>query len=249
MREPLLEICVDTLSGLALCDRNGIDRIEIAAALDLGGLTPTAGLIEAARHVTPAVRAMIRPRAGDFRFTRDEVKAACVEIETVARAGLEGVVLGAAVPGNRLDVDALSEMVSAASGLGLTLHRVIDTLDDPIRGLDEAMELGFDTVLTSGGGRKAIEAVSTLATLSRRAGDRIRVMAGAGITAPQIPRIAAAAKISAFHASCTTRVPSAERLVDLGFASETRGVTDISRIDDIVQAMEFLKRQRVAARS
>ena len=241
MPEPILEICVDTLSGLKLCDRDGVDRIEIASALDLGGLTATAGLIEAARYVTPDVRVMIRPRPGDFRFSREEVKAACVEIQAVGKAGLEGVVLGAALPGNRLDIDALAEMSSAAKGLGMTLHRVIDTLDDPVRALDEAMELGFDTVLTSGGGMKAIEAISTLGTLARRAGDRITVMAGSGITAPQVPRIAAAAKVRAFHASCAARVPSAERLVDMGFATPTRSITDIGRVDDMIAAVNSLR--------
>ena len=241
MPDALLEICVDSLSGLQLCDRDGVDRIEIASALDLGGLTPTAGMIEAARYVTPDVRAMIRPRAGDFRFSREEVKAACVEIEAVGKAGLEGVVLGAALPGNRLDVDALAEMLSAAKGLGLTLHRVIDTLDDPMRALDEAIELGFDTVLTSGGGRKAIEAVSTLSRMAARAGDEITIMAGSGITAPQVARLAAAAKIRAFHASCAARVPSSERLVEMGFAAEQRSVTDISRIDEMVGAVNSLR--------
>ena len=44
----LLEIPVDDPMGLAIAVQNGADRIELCAALALGGLTPSVGLMQMA---------------------------------------------------------------------------------------------------------------------------------------------------------------------------------------------------------
>ena len=62
MADIVLEVCVDSLAGLAAAIRGGADRIELCAALGVGGLTPSAGMMQAASVAPVPVYAMIRPR-------------------------------------------------------------------------------------------------------------------------------------------------------------------------------------------
>ena len=51
----------------------GADRVELNAALDLGGLTPSLGsLIEARAALTIPIIAMLRPRPGGFCYSPSE---------------------------------------------------------------------------------------------------------------------------------------------------------------------------------
>ena len=81
MADILLEVCVDSLAGLAAAVRGGADRIEICAALGVGGLTPSAGMMQAAANCGLPVYAMIRPRAGDFVFSDPEMRAIRTDID------------------------------------------------------------------------------------------------------------------------------------------------------------------------
>ena len=58
----LLEVCVDDSNGLAAAITGGADRVELCSALELGGLTPTPGLIGQAIASPIPIYAMIRPR-------------------------------------------------------------------------------------------------------------------------------------------------------------------------------------------
>ena len=70
---PILEICVDDAPGLAAAIAGGADRVELCSALGVGGLTPSAGLMAHAAGAQIPAHAMIRPRAGDFLFSPDEI--------------------------------------------------------------------------------------------------------------------------------------------------------------------------------
>lgn len=240
-----LEVCVDTADGLAAAIAGGADRIELCSALDLGGLTPTPGLIAAARTAPVPVRAMIRPRAGGFVPSPADVAAMLAEIEVARAAGLEGVVLGALGGDGRLDGAVLRRLVAAANGLGLTLHRAIDRTPDLEASLDEAIALGFDCVLTSGGALRAPEATALLARLQARAGGRIVVMAGSGITAENGRDVVAATGVAWLHASCRAPIPVDAADVAFGFATARARDTDA----DTVRRLKAALASRRPARS
>jgi copper homeostasis protein len=109
-----------------------------------------------------------------------------------------GVVFGATA-GRSLDLAVLSRLVAAAAPLPVTVHKAFDEVDDQFAALDALIELGVDAVLTSGGAPTALEGAARLASLRRRAGDRLQVMAGGGIREHNVARVLAETGVSAVH--------------------------------------------------
>lgn len=201
-RKHLLEVCVDDPQGLAAAIAGGADRIELCAALALGGLTPSPGLLAAAAAAPIPVFAMIRPRPGGFVYSRDEMAAVRADIAAVRAAGLAGIVFGATDAAGRPDRDALAWLRDWADGLPMVMHRAIDIAPDIDEALEAAIEFGFCRVLTSGGAAMAVEGVDGISRLSRRADGRITIMAGGGVE-PAAAALLMGAGAQDLHGSCS----------------------------------------------
>lgn len=226
----LLEICVDDAAGLEAAIAGGADRVELCSALELGGLTPGPGLMALAARAPIPVRAMVRPRPGDFVFDQGDVQAMLGDIAAARAAGLSGVVLGASLADGRLDVATLQVLLAASAGMGRTLHRAIDLVPDMAEAIEQAVTLGFDTILTSGGAASAPEGEATLALALRVAKARLTIMAGAGVNAATAPRLLALG-LAALHGSCSeVAAPASAPAALLGFASPGRMATRAARV-------------------
>jgi copper homeostasis protein len=213
MAEVLLEICVDSIDGLNAAIAGGADRIELCAALEVGGLTPSVGLMQAAARCPVPVLAMIRPRSGDFAFAADEVAVMRADIAAARAAGLAGVVLGAA-RGGALDRAVLADLVAAAQGLDLTLHRAVDLCDDVGAAVETAVAFGFQRILSSGGAVSAVQGLPRLAAMIAVARERIAIMPGAGVSAQTVGLLRPLG-VMQMHASCSVPGP----LAPLGFGA------------------------------
>jgi copper homeostasis protein len=229
-----LEICVDDIAGVHAAIAGGAERIELCSALALGGLTPSAGLVEAALNAArPAgvpVHAMVRPRPGDFHYDEDEATLALRETLALIAQGVDGLVFGASY-GGRLDEPLLAGWVAAARAAGrpvsLTLHRAIDVTVDPVAAVDVAVACGFDRILTSGGAPTAEEGAGRIARMVARAGDRCRIMAGGGVRSDNAARLLAMTGVRDLHGSASVAVIEAdEKAAALGFTALPRRRTD-----------------------
>jgi copper homeostasis protein len=216
-----LEVCVDDAHGLAAAIAGGADRIELCAALGVGGLTPAPGLIARAAEAPIPVYAMIRPRAGSFVFEPGDIDVMRRDIEAVRKAGLAGVVLGASLPGGALDVATLALLLNDARGLGATLHRAIDLVPDMAEAVEQAIALGFERILTSGGARTALLGLDTLETAVEAAEDRIVIMPGSGIVPENAGDLLSRLPVTEIHASCSAPAPGDARSVAFGFEPAT----------------------------
>ena len=175
-----LEACVDSVSSIKAAVEASADRIELCSALEVGGLTPTGSLMRYALRAGIPAHAMIRPRAGDFDYTYDEIDLMIDDIQECRRLGLAGIVIGAG-QGGALDETAMARLVTASGSLATTLHRAFDTLTDPHRAIDMAADLGIARILTSGGARSADLGAAQIGEFVDYAGDRVSIMAGGGV--------------------------------------------------------------------
>ena len=211
----LLEVCVDSLASARAAIRGGADRLELCAALALGGLTPYTGLLRQIRAESQIpIRCLMRPRGGDFLYTPEEIQLMADQIQELKAAGANGFVIGCLTPDGELDRDAMQPLIQAAAGCGLTLHRCIDVSRNPLETYMAARDLGIDTVLTSGAASAAMSGLNNLRLLlelkDQTGGPEILI--GAGINALAIRAIRErCSRAQAFHMSGKTELESAMR--------------------------------------
>lgn len=210
----ILEVCVDSLDSARAAVRGGADRLELCSALAIGGLTPYTALLEQIRQESDIpVRCLMRPRAGDFLYTKEEILQMARQIEVLRRAGADGFVIGCLTPDGDLDADAMALLLAAAEGAGVTLHRCIDVSRDLVSTFQKAGSLGIDTILTSGGAPNCLSGMETIGKLlSLRNQGGPEVLIGAGVSASVIEKFRARfPDAGAFHMSGKTEIESGMR--------------------------------------
>lgn len=236
----LLEVCVDSPEGLAAAIAGGADRIELCAALETGGLTPSAGLMALAARAPIPVYAMIRSRPGDFVYGEGDMAALLADIDAVRAAGLAGVVLGANRADGSLDREVLARLAAHSRGLGMTLHRAFDLAGPDFAGaIDLTVELGFERILTSGGETTALKGLDALAACFAHAGDRIAIMPGSGVNLETLGAIKARLPFREIHSSCSVagEAPAGKPL-ELGFVSPRPKRTDVDTVRKMRAALD-----------
>lgn len=208
----VLEICVDSLASARAAIRGGADRLELCCALSIGGLTPYEALLRQIKAESSIpVRCLMRPRAGDFLYTPEELEMVRRQILALKAAGADGFVIGCLNARGELDKAAMLPLIDACDSLGMTLHRCIDVSRDPLQTYLDAAELGIDTVLTSGGASNCLggkEVIGQLLKL-RDTLNGPEVLIGAGVKAAVIRQFRAEFPgARAFHMSGKTEIES-----------------------------------------
>lgn len=187
MREAVLEVCVDSLESAVAAAKGGATRLELCANLIIGGTTPSVALFDAVRAaVDIPINVLIRPRFGDFLYTDAEYNIMCREIGMFAARGANAVVIGALNADGTLDKEKMRGMIAAANGIHITMHRAFDVCRDAFTTLEEALELGVDTILTSGQKANAWAGREMIGALMEKAGARADILVGAGVSAAMI---------------------------------------------------------------
>ena len=211
----ILEVCVDSLASARAAVKGGADRIELCAALAVGGLTPYGELLRQIRAESDIpVRCLMRPRGGDFLYEKEEILMMAAQIENLRKLGADGFVIGCLTPEGDLDKNAMAPLVKAAEGAGFTLHRCIDVSRDPLETYLAAKELGIDTVLTSGAAGSCTLGMETIGKLLRLRDEENgpEVLVGGGVKASVISAFKARfPEVRAFHMSGKIEVESGMR--------------------------------------
>ena len=206
----VLEVCVDSTASALAAKRGGADRLELCADLIVGGTTPSLTLVQQVKAETGLpVRALLRPRFGDFCYDSYELAQMEQLAAELVEAGAGGIVTGVLTPEGALDAGAMQPIYAAARKaaekagrpVACTLHRAFDVCADPFAALETARSMGLCTILTSGQAASAPQGAALLRQLTEQAGKDVEILAGAGVSAQNIPVLAAQTGVRAFHLS------------------------------------------------
>jgi copper homeostasis protein len=209
MNDLKLEIAANSVASAEAAQGGGAARVELCAALEVGGLTPSHATIAIARErLDIDLYVLIRPRAGDFTYQESEIETMRRDVETCADLGCDGVIIGALTAEQRVDTNACSALVAAARGMGVTFHRAFDMTADPRQALTDVIDLRCERLLTSGARPTARDGAPLIRELIEQADHRLIVMPGAGIDSRNIAALAHATGAREFHASAKRMLPS-----------------------------------------
>lgn len=241
----LCEVCVDSVAGVRAAEAGGADRIELCAALEVGGLTPSIGTVRRARAGTRLpIFAMVRPRAGDFVVDGDDVAGMVEDIAALRAEGVDGLVFGVLTPGGAVDEAAVGRLIEAADGLPVTFHRAFDRAVDRTGAADALARLRVTRILTSGGAATAAAGAPAIRELVARLGDAVTLVAGGGVRAHNVAELVASTGVREVHLSAMRIVdgPAARRDAAVSFAAPGRAdhqrrVTDAAEVRAVVAAI------------
>ena len=177
----LVEVCANSLESAKNAERAGADRIELCSELGVGGITPSAGLIQLVKkELTIPVHVLIRPRGGHFTYSDDEFEVMKADILACRALGVHGVVSGILMDDFTVDVERTNALVELAKPMHFTFHRAFDWVAEPMETIKQLEGMGVQTILTSGGEPSAETGIEKLGAWQQETS--MTIMAGGGVS-------------------------------------------------------------------
>ena len=178
----IVEICANSFESAIAAQNGGANRIELCRQLAIGGLTPTHQLIKKVMpKLSIPIHVLIRPRKGNFCYSKEELNIMKNDIEFCKSIGCSGVVSGVLKSDLTIDLKATKQLIEVANGIDFTFHRAFDCVKDPFKSLKHLIDLKVKRVLSSGLKPNAIEGISLLSQMNKVANQQIEIMPGSGI--------------------------------------------------------------------
>lgn len=197
-----LEVCIDSVASAMAAQAGGANRVELCDNLVEGGTTPSYGMVRQVREtIQIGLQVMIRPRGGDFLYTEEEFEVMKYDVQMAKDLGADGVVFGLLNPNGSVDKERCDELIALARPMNITFHRAFDMVKDPMKSLEELIELGVDRVLTSGLETDVTAGKEMLRKLVEQADGRIIVLVGGGVRLHNVQELIAATGVPEIHVS------------------------------------------------
>ncbi|MFV0388837.1 MAG: copper homeostasis protein CutC, partial [Pyrinomonadaceae bacterium] len=195
-----IEVCVDTVESAVAAQQGGADRVELCDNLFEGGTTPSYGAIKKARELLNiGLHVLIRPRAGDFLYSLQEIEIMRLDIEVAKELDADGVVFGVLCEDGRINTSVTRELIELARPMSVTFHRAFDVSADALLAMKELMAVGVDRVLTSGQAPNAFEGFETIKRLNEFAGDDLKILACGELNAENVKRFIGLTNVKEVH--------------------------------------------------
>jgi copper homeostasis protein len=238
-----LEVCSNGLESSINAAKGGANRIELCSNLFEGGTTPSFATIQFANEIPNLVtRVMIRPRGGDFLYSDLEFELMKREIECCKNLNIEGVVFGLLLANGKIDIVRTKILINIARPMKVTFHRAFDMCENQFTALESLIDLGVNTVLTSGGKNKAIDGLDNLEQFVKIATDKIEIMVGSGVR-PNNVKSFFEIGIRSFHLSGLMTIPSKMQYQNPNISMGS--IPQIPEYDTLTTDIDIIKQMRL----
>jgi copper homeostasis protein len=236
-----LEVIGFDLASCLIAETHGANRIELCANPHEGGTTPSYGMIRVARQNTSIqLFPIIRPRGGDFLFSRLEFQSMITDIQQCEQLGCDGVVIGMLTEDGNVDVDRCAELIQHAGAMQVTFHRAFDRVKDPMKALEQIIDLGCMRILTSGLRPNVDLGREMLRTLVDAAGDRITIMPGSGVRSNNVLELARFTGATAFHSSARSSHPTTMKYINSSMDEDLASVSiDAEEVSELRRLLDL----------
>ena len=205
MSSKKLEIACFNLESAIIAQENGADRVELCAEINLGGTTPSIEIIKQAKaNLSIDIYIMIRPRGGNFVYSKEEFQQIKSEMEIIKKLKVNGFVFGILNDDNSVNIEQNTELVNLAKPIPCTFHRAFDEVENYAKALEDAISCGFTTILTSGTSPNVMEGKEVLKELVLQANIRITIMPGGGLRSNNISKLDELVNANFYHSSAIT---------------------------------------------
>ncbi len=179
----IIEVCAESYEYAVNAEKAGADRIELCKDLHLDGLTPDFEIAKKTiNKLNIPVFILIRPREGDFVYSKEEFELMKQDIVKFKEMGCKGIVSGVLKSDNTIDLIRTKELIELSRPLEFTFHRAYDIVSNPFIEIKKLIELGTDRLLSSGQEEIAVDGLELLKELKRKTKNKIVIMPGSGIT-------------------------------------------------------------------
>lgn len=207
-----LEIACFEITSAQISLNSLADRIEFCAERNVGGLTPNIDEFRYLKSIsTKPIRVMLRPKEGSFLYNLTEFEQMKKDLLQFKASGADGFVFGILNEGNHIDTEKNKELIELAGDLPCTFHRAVDRTPDLDQAFKQLIDLGFSTVLTSGGASSAMEGKDRLKQLVELYDGKIEILVGGEVRSDNVELLKLHTGAKSFHSSA---IPTYETYVN-----------------------------------
>lgn len=187
---PLYEFCAENITLLEKAFQAGARRVELCDNLAVGGTTPSYAVIKEAVRIAKDYQAkvivMIRPRGGDFVYSKQELDIMLEDWKVARDLGVDGLAVGALTADNQLDKDTMLRFIEASQGFELTMHMAFDQipLEDQASTIEWMKKEGVTRLLTRAGSPQTDleQRLQRYEEYAKLADGQVEILAGGGVS-------------------------------------------------------------------
>lgn len=230
------EVCCGSVEDCITALKGGADRIELNSALYLGGLTPSySTVLNSLKKVDLPIVCMVRCRADGFNYNDIEFETMFDDAKFFIENGASGIAFGFLNEDLSIDLKNTKKMVDLIHSYNkeAVFHMAIDLVKDIDNAMNTLIELKVDRVLTKGQSKDAYSGMSNIAYMQNNYGDKIEILAGAGINSFNVKEILTKTNVKQVHASCKSYkkdITSFNGIVDFRNSENGYEIVDLEKV-------------------